>query len=126
MMTHSEAVAQIARLAALSDSGALTDAVLQELTNIAVERFTDAETLCSAVNDLLSDSRSVKVPTPGQLAALARDARIGSSSGVGCKACGRTGFVVRAVKRRTIDGVRDVSMAYFCACHSGSKKARSA
>ena len=44
------------------------------------------------------------------------------ASGVGCDTCDYTGFVTRTDRRETLDGVRDVEVAYFCSCHPEGRK----
>ena len=115
---------QVKRLSAIE---LLNDTQLSELANEALQRFPTPAAVKGTIDALMREwdgvdnNGSPRAPTPHELGKLAPRRQ---RSGVGCGNCDGTGFVMRTDRRQTLLGVRDVEIAYFCACHPGRKSAR--
>ena len=107
---------QIGRLRSIE---LVNDAQLSELASEAIRRFPSPMSVQRAVDSCVSERD--RVPTPHQFGDLARMEAV--RSGVGCAACSGTGFQIRRDRRQTIDGVREVEVAYACRCHPRGRQA---
>ena len=106
---------EIKRLRAIA---VLNDSEITELSKEALKRFADPNSLRLTIDTVVSEWDHV--PRPYELGELSRQYRY-RSNGVGCNKCEGVGFIVRTDRRRTLDGVRDAEVAYYCECHPGGR-----
>ena len=117
MVSMELASREVARLGMLDRFPRKTEA-LKELALAFQRTYETNPELAAAVSDVIRTTETC--PKPSHVYRESR--REPKVSGVGCPACDYTGFMVRADRRETLDGVRDVEVAHFCCCHPKRRK----
>ena len=116
-MVNMELVSQeVARLGGL-DRFPRKPEGLRELALAFQRTFSTHPELAAAVGDVIRTQDTC--PKPSHIYGTGQGER--KPSGVGCDKCDGSGFMTRTDRRQTIDGVRDVEVAYFCFCHPGRR-----
>ena len=102
---------EVARLGGLDRFPRRAEA-LKELALAFQRTFGTHPELAAAVGDIVRTKDTC--PKPSHVYGIAQGEQ--RASRVGCLDCDFTGFVSRADRRETLDGVREVDVAYPCHC----------
>ena len=117
MVSMELASREVARLGMLDRFPRKTEA-LKELALAFQYTYGTHPELAAAVGDVIRTTETC--PKPSHI--YGESQREPKASGLGCVRCSFTGFITHKDRRETLDSVRDVEVAYFCACHPRGKQ----